>query len=267
MIKIFFIGLLVWTLSFFALASSILAIDSPACNPAEVNLSKPVQVPNCTPVGIDPGPSWPRPCKPNEASCPANMVFCTKNELLIASWTGCWFKFQIGDSKEPTCPPGCCSDLVGQCFKKTDPFCGYDSNKPCIKNFCGTDGAFQYDSETKSCKSIGKSKWDLEKSCLVDTDGNGHGVETAIGCVPTDDLPQLIVFVLRFVFFAAGGIILLMIIVTGYNLATSGGNPEKLQGAKENIVSIFSGLILIAFSLILLQIIGADILRLPPFIK
>ena len=91
------------------------------------------------------------------------------------------------------------------------------------------------------------------------------GVDTAIGCVPTGNLTDFLKFVLKFALFASGGIILLMTIATGYTVLTSQGNPEKLQGAKENIVALLSGLALIAFSLILLQVIGADILGLPTF--
>lgn len=100
----------------------------------------------------------------------------------------------------------------------------------------------------------------LKQNC-----GGGHGVDTAIGCVPTDNLQEFLKFVLKYAFFASGGIIAMLIISTGYTLMTSQGNPEKLQAAKENIVALFSGLVLIAFSLTLLQIIGADILNLPSF--
>lgn len=94
---------------------------------------------------------------------------------------------------------------------------------------------------------------------------DGLGVDTAIGCIPTGDFTSFLSFLLRWAFGIAGGIILLMSIATGYALMTSSGDPQKLQGAKENIVAIFSGLILIGFSLVLLQTIGADILKLPTF--
>lgn len=96
--------------------------------------------------------------------------------------------------------------------------------------------------------------------------GSGFGVDTAIGCVPTDNLANFITYVLKFAFLASGGIILLMGISTGYTLVTSQGNPEKLAGAKENLVALFSGLILIVFSMVLLQAIGADVLGLPSFL-
>lgn len=92
----------------------------------------------------------------------------------------------------------------------------------------------------------------------------GQGTNTAIGCIPKN-LKPFLGFILRWALGISGGLILLMVIATGYSLLTSQGNPEKLQAAKENIISIFSGLILIGFSLVLLQVIGADILKLPTF--
>ncbi len=90
------------------------------------------------------------------------------------------------------------------------------------------------------------------------------GVATAIGCVPVAPV-ELLKFLLRWVLGASGGLILLMLIITAYSLAMSQGNPEKLQAAKENLISLFSGIIMIGFSLVLLQTIGADVLSLAPF--
>lgn len=107
--------------------------------------------------------------------------------------------------------------------------------------------------------------WDLSSKL---TCAGGNGVDTAIGCVPVggpDGLTNFLKFILKFAFFASGGIIVLMVIATGYTIITSQGNPEKLQAAKENIVALLSGLAMIAFSLILLQVIGANILGLPTF--
>lgn len=128
------------------------------------------------------------------------------------------------------------------------------------KDYCGGDPLWKYDEKTRNCVQFAESSWDLKKTCL-----DGKGVETGIGCIPVDNLQGFLEFVLKWAFFASGGIIVLMVIATGYTLLTSQGNPEKLQAAKENIVALFSGLILIAFSLVLLQAIGADILKLPTF--
>lgn len=184
-------------------------------------------------------------------------------------------------AKQPACPSGCtrgggryalAADRGNYCYIKTGSLGGidqFDSNSRCPRNQCGTDAQgrfFTYtDNWCYSFSSIAGSDWAFRKSCAEDAQGNPHGISTAIGCIPTDNLQEFLKFVLKFAFFASGGIILLMTIATGYTIITSAGNPEKLQAAKENIVALFSGLFLIAFSLILLQTIGADILKLPTF--
>ncbi len=75
----------------------------------------------------------------------------------------------------------------------------------------------------------------------------------------------LVQFLLPYVIMLAGLAIVSSLIVLGYNLLTSQGNPEKLQAAKELIVSIFSGIMLILLSFVLLKTIGVNILGLPGF--
>lgn len=94
---------------------------------------------------------------------------------------------------------------------------------------------------------------------------SGSGVDTAIGCIPIADPVALVSYLLKYAMGIAGGVIVLMIIITGYQFMFSGGDPEKLQAAKENVVAIFSGVIMIVFSLVLLRTIGANILLLPTF--
>jgi hypothetical protein len=128
------------------------------------------------------------------------------------------------------------------------------------RNVC-TDILYKYNPATEKCEKYIESLWVLKNTC----GGGTVGIQTGIGCIPTGNLTDFLKFVLVYAFVASGGIILLLIISTGYTLITSSGNPEKLQGAQENIVALFSGLALIAFSLVLLQTIGADILNLKAF--
>jgi hypothetical protein len=92
-----------------------------------------------------------------------------------------------------------------------------------------------------------------------------HGVKTAIGCIPTDNLTEFLKFNLKYVFMIAGLIIFSVALVTGFTLLTSSGKPETLATIKENFTALLAGLALIVFSLILLQTIGKDILGLPSF--
>ncbi|MBI4099629.1 hypothetical protein HY440_01335 [Candidatus Microgenomates bacterium] len=159
----------------------------------------------------------------------------------------------------PTCPPNtswsgdigktCCVDSSGKCASNDQVKCTsdiYDTYRPGF-------GCY-------SSKAAGSS-WEFANIC----DNQTVGVQTAIGCIPTDKPEDFLTFIFRFVLGISGAVILIMFIITSYNILTSAGNPEKLQGAKENLISIFSGLILIGFSLLLLQAIGLDILGLPTF--
>lgn len=62
-----------------------------------------------------------------------------------------------------------------------------------------------------------------------------------------------------------GGLAVLLIIISGYKLMASQGNPEKVQGAKEQLTAAIIGLLFVIFSLVILHVIGYDILRLPGF--
>ncbi|MBP6882606.1 MAG: hypothetical protein KBC15_03590 [Candidatus Levybacteria bacterium] len=61
----------------------------------------------------------------------------------------------------------------------------------------------------------------------------------------------------------SGGIALLFIIRSGYQLMTSQGDPEKVKDARERITSAIVGLLFIVFSLVILEVIGVDILAIP----
>lgn len=63
----------------------------------------------------------------------------------------------------------------------------------------------------------------------------------------------------------SGGIAVLIIMFSGYHLMVSRGDPEKVQGAKETITSAIVGLLFIIFSIVILQVIGVDILKIPDF--
>lgn len=146
-------------------------------------------------------------------------------------------------------PIGFCEEILANAVLTTKSVC--------------TDPTTKFNN--KVCEKFVATLWALSATCTEGNSKGKTGIQSAIGCIPTESLPETLGFVLKFALGAAGGVIILMLIVTGYGLLTSQGNPEKLAAAKENVVSIFSGLILIVFSLVLLQTIGANILGLPTF--
>jgi hypothetical protein len=101
-----------------------------------------------------------------------------------------------------------------------------------------------------------------------DADGNPSGgcarVDTAIGTIATTP-EAFIERVFGIVLSLAGGIALLLIIYSGYELITSQGNQEKVQAARERLTAAIVGLLFIIFSLFILSVIGVDILRIPGF--
>lgn len=90
----------------------------------------------------------------------------------------------------------------------------------------------------------------------------GPGVYTAIGCIPTDPL-ALVEAVVKFGTAIGGGIALLLMIAGALQMITSGGDQNKLQGAREQFTNAVIGLLFIIFSILLLQVIGVDILSIP----
>lgn len=90
------------------------------------------------------------------------------------------------------------------------------------------------------------------------------GIDTAVGCIPTN-LAGFVGKIFGIILGLAGGIALLLIIYSGYRMATEGSNPESLQGARETLTSAIVGLLFIIFSFVILEVIGVDILRIPGF--
>lgn len=88
-------------------------------------------------------------------------------------------------------------------------------------------------------------------------------VATGLGIfVPTD--PQgFIQSIFAILLSVSGGIAILLIIRSGYQMMTASGDPEKLKNAKEILSSAIIGLLFLIFSLIILEIIGVDLLHIP----
>ncbi len=89
-------------------------------------------------------------------------------------------------------------------------------------------------------------------------------VQTGIGQISTE--PQGFVrSIFTIVLGLAGGIALILIMLSGYRFMASAGNPEAAKAAQEQLVSAIVGLLFIIFSFVILQVIGVDILHIPGF--
>jgi len=102
----------------------------------------------------------------------------------------------------------------------------------------------------------------------VDTElgcSGGNGVNTAIGCIPINDANALMGFFLKWAIGIGGGIAFILILVAGFQIITSQGDPKSLQAGKELLTSAITGLVLIIFSIFILQVIGVNILGITGF--
>jgi hypothetical protein len=88
--------------------------------------------------------------------------------------------------------------------------------------------------------------------------------KTALGDLPTS-LSGLLTRVFSIALSIAGIVALGLIIASGYRLMVSQGNPEQVKGAREQLTAAIIGLLFIIFSLVILQIIGVNILKIPGF--
>lgn len=106
--------------------------------------------------------------------------------------------------------------------------------------------------------------WDKCHQCLYDAYGNEAtgSYYTVLGCIATQ--PQAFVqSILSIVFGISGGIAFLAVLAGSGIVLTSAGSPERLQTGKDMIVSALFGILLILFSVFLLNFVGYDILRIP----
>lgn len=99
-----------------------------------------------------------------------------------------------------------------------------------------------------------------------DKDPKNPAIITAIGCIHTNPA-SFIKDVLGFVIGISGGLAFLMMILGSFQMLTSAGNPETLQAGRDRLQSAVIGLLFVIFAVLLLQIIGVDILKIPGFEK
>lgn len=92
--------------------------------------------------------------------------------------------------------------------------------------------------------------------------GSG-GINTAIGCIPVNNITEFASFFLRWGLAIAGGISVLMIVYAGFILISSTGDPKKTIAGQELLTSSIAGLIFLIFSIFILRLVGVDILGIP----
>lgn len=131
------------------------------------------------------------------------------------------------------------------------------SEKVCIENPTGT-----------GVNNAPRGKLELEGLKTSETfpiKCSGNGIETALGCISTESPTSLVVFLLRLALGIGGGIAFLLMLFGVFQIITSAGSPDRLKAGQELITSALIGLMMIIFSIFLLQLIGVQILGLNAF--
>lgn len=93
---------------------------------------------------------------------------------------------------------------------------------------------------------------------------NDPGIATAIGCIHTNPA-EFVKDLMKFVVGISGGLAFLMMLLGAFQMLTSAGNPETLSAGRDRLTSAVIGLLFVIFAILLLQIIGVDILKIPGF--
>lgn len=95
------------------------------------------------------------------------------------------------------------------------------------------------------------------------TCGEGS-LATALGCLPYAYQP-FVTTLLRFLIGISGGIALVVMLTGVFRLMTSSGDAKAVQSGRDLFSAGVAGLLLVIFSVSLLRLIAADILKLPGF--
>lgn len=97
------------------------------------------------------------------------------------------------------------------------------------------------------------------------TCNSGKGIDTAIGCLPTNVNDFVKDIIQKRAIPLGAGFAFLLMLYGAFTLITSAGNPESTKKGQEIITSAIVGLLFIIFSVFLLKVIGVDILQLDKF--
>ncbi|MCS7092146.1 MAG: DUF11 domain-containing protein [Patescibacteria group bacterium] len=92
---------------------------------------------------------------------------------------------------------------------------------------------------------------------------NDEGIFTSLGCLPLlrGGVIGLVSVFLLVSAGIGGGIVMILIIVAGYMIMSSTGEPRKLQAGKELIAASIAGVLMLLFSVVILRLIASDLVR------
>lgn len=88
------------------------------------------------------------------------------------------------------------------------------------------------------------------------------GVNSAIGCIPFKDASITTQFFIKWALGVGGGIGLFFIALSGIRIATTKGDPKRLQDARDSLTAAVVGIALIVLSIFLVRFISQTLLQL-----
>lgn len=144
-------------------------------------------------------------------------------------------------------------------------YCGWYCNCGLVGQGCCPETAYGFTSGYPPCSGGAVC---LGGTCVIPLEmlcEDYYGITTAIGCIPIDIIGRTVEFFLNWSVGLSGGVALGLIAFSGILLLASSGHPERIKAAKELLVSVITGVILIIFSIFLLRVVGINILGLPGF--
>lgn len=173
--------------------------------------------------------------------------------LLLTSATASFAQY----SELTGLPPSTTCDLCGRCVDATDNAKEPPDWKQC--RMC----LYQHPSKAQNDPAATNPR-DAE---FVNYRPVQNKTWTPIGCIGFDigQPGGFVQTVLRFIVGIAGGLAFLGFLWGGFQLMTSSGDPARVSSGKGLILSSVGALLLIIFSIFLLQFIGVEILNLPGF--
>jgi len=199
------------------------------------------------PPQINPSPKPAGSCFPNNTGCITDDQCCSKLCALFPDNAASGQAVYKCTDVAPTWPAGCAAP---------NEACSEDSN--CCYGSCIEQGG------AKICME-GAPTSKNPPPCSEWQDGKCIRIASGLGIDIPTDVPGIIKTFFGIILSISGATATLLFIYAGYKIMAARGNPEKFQEAKDRFTSTILGLLFIILSLVILQVIGVDLLKIPGF--
>ncbi len=206
----------------------------------------------------------PTACDSKNPQCPSGKI-CKKEQFQSTGYcVDAPPTYNTCDPSNPQCPSG------KICKKEQFQSTGYCVDPPPTYQTCDPNNPSCPTGKVCRKEQFQSTGYCVDPAAVVIPSPNcqdGETVNTAVGEIPTCNLNAFAAWFMGWAVGIGGGIAFLLILMGGFRIMSSGGNPDQIKAGKEQLTSAITGLLFIIFSVFLLQLIGVEILRLPGFGK